>query len=149
MTAPICSIHGTPMREGKFPGSYFCPKPGDGPKGYCTQKAKAKPESAPTHVSQSPTVKELSDSDRHDVEKSLGWSMGAAPPAVQDLANRISAINQINDARVAAALNFAGRIYQGQANVDLLLLNDANTAEVEKLALNLAERALLMFERKP
>lgn len=49
-----------------------------------------------------------------------------------------------NDVRVAAALNFAGRIYQGAG-----MGGDTLTADMERLALNLAERALLMFERKP
>lgn len=41
-----------------------------------------------------------------------------------------------NDARVSSALEFAGRVYQGTAG------------ESEQAALQLAERALLMFERK-
>lgn len=36
---PVCAIHGTPLQQSNF-GGFYCPKPGDGPKGYCTAKYK-------------------------------------------------------------------------------------------------------------
>lgn len=35
--APLCPIHGTPMKSSKKPGSWFCPKRVGG--GFCTEKA--------------------------------------------------------------------------------------------------------------
>jgi len=41
MGAPICPKHGVPMKEGKYPGSFYCSRlDPEGPKGYCTQRTK-------------------------------------------------------------------------------------------------------------
>lgn len=104
------------MREGKFPGSFFCPRPDStGPKGFCSHRVSqgAVRDDAPVHISQVPVVQEYSTN----------------PPFAKTW--------EASDARVSAALNFAGRIYQGMG------------ASYEQQALQLAERALLMFERKP
>ena len=43
---PVCQVHQQPMREGKKPGTFFCPKKmPDG--SYCTQKANGAPAQAP------------------------------------------------------------------------------------------------------
>ncbi len=33
----MCAIHHTPLEQSQFNG-YYCPRPGDGPRGYCTAK---------------------------------------------------------------------------------------------------------------
>lgn len=36
--APVCPVHGSPMKASRKPGSYFCPKRTDDG-GYCPEKA--------------------------------------------------------------------------------------------------------------
>jgi len=37
--APLCSIHRTPMKASRKPGSFFCPRQTEDGSGYCPEKA--------------------------------------------------------------------------------------------------------------
>ena len=53
MSIPVCTVHGKPMREGKF-GYYCAAKLPDGT--WCQQKSKQAPESPAAQVSSTPVV---------------------------------------------------------------------------------------------
>ena len=99
MTAPLCPTHQTPMRAGKYPGQYFCPRPGDGPTGYCTQRMRVSGRGETGNVAAAVFDAVKAVASRNNAEADAG--------------SRVMA-SYSNDARMKSALEFVGRIFQGR-----------------------------------
>ena len=128
---PTCPKHGGNLRTGKY--SWYCPHPDpEGPKGYCTYRVKN--ETREGEGSLAGTVQKIV-AERYEPVKTASEFVRMGPMSETIESRALWAL----DMRVSAALNFAGRLYAGCGGGQ----------ELEAQALNLAERALLMFERKP
>jgi len=132
--APICPKHGYPMRAGNRPGNFYCSRQDpEGPKGYCIHRVNLDARTQGGNVAE--TVQRVVEA-RAQQATERRWD-----PVQQETSSRAphALTWEASDARARAALEFAGRIYSGAGGGQ----------ELEAQALNLAERALLMFERKP
>jgi hypothetical protein len=95
------------MREGKYPGSFYCPKPGDGPKGYCTQRVKVNGRGEAGNIGQ--TVQNVVQSVRH---ANHAFSLAQAEQASQNRQEGPQNAPGIDNSW-ALVLDVTARIYQG------------------------------------